>query len=294
MLIAWNEEKFSLGLPSIDIQHRELFVLTNKLAETIQKKSTIQYDIFKRSTDSIIKNLYNYSSYHFLSEEQLFSEYSFPGAEEHIKKHGRFSEMIKNYLDDRKEKNTLSLEYLQDFLVEWIVNHIIEDDGKYCSFFKSGGVIKDISLTENDKQRNDYIVSWEEKKLSLNILEIDNQHRELINILQQTNDLQQTSIARKKLYIPIIIQKLIAYSQYHFTYEEEQMAKIDYEGLDVHREIHKSFIADINKFYMDYKNGSANLTDKLILFLKDWVVEHILGEDGKFKNALLAQKKSEV
>ena len=286
MLVQWQNEKHSLGIEVIDSQHKELFILINKLNSLIEKKD---YDLEhkQREAASIIKNLYNYSSYHFLSEEELFAQHGYPEADSHRNKHDKFREIIKNYLEDIRTTPNLSLEYLQDFLVEWIIEHIQQDDHAYAYYFTEHGIKPEIQISDKGKQRNNILRLWEQKKLSLEILEIDEQHREIVRILQQTNDLQYVSEKRKLIFVPIIIRKLFYYAQFHFAYEEEFLAKNQYRSIDEQIEQHKTFVADINKFYEEYQSGLSLLTDKIIFFLRDWIVEHILKEDKKYKEELL-------
>ena len=285
MLVKWNDN-FSVGIPVIDIQHKELFVLTNKLNEIIQNKSVQPPQIVRADAEALLKNLFNYSSYHFISEEQLFREYSFPEADAHTGIHNKFRETIKGFIEENSQKQNVSLEYLQDFLVTWIVEHVKNEDGKYRDFFAGQSIQPKVEKTEKGIERSRKLSLWEEKKLSLEIVEIDNQHRELIRILQQTNDLQRTSDERKKIYLPVIIQKLFYYTQYHFSFEEEHMSKNEYPKLPQHRSEHQIFIDKVNNFVTDYEKDSAELTDKIIIFLRDWTVEHILKEDKEYKNYL--------
>ena len=138
------------------------------------------------------------------------------------------------------------------------------------------------------EEKNDNILSeWKKKKLELEINDIDNQHKELIYILQQTNDLQHTSDARKKVFLPVIIKKLFYYAQFHFSYEEEHMSKNNYGQIKKQQELHKAFISEIMKFAEEYKKGYITLTDEIIIFVKDWVINHILTEDKQYKDYLV-------
>ena len=288
MLIIWDEKIFSVGIHNLDAQHRELITQTNKLSDTLAEKDSVSPDVFNDRIKSVTKSLYNYANYHFLSEEELFSKYDFPEIEEHKKIHAKFTKLIKNYLGDSHGSEEFSLEYLQDFLVEWIINHIQVEDRKYADFFQKNSISESDELDEKKQVRKEVNNIWIDKKLQLNIVEMDNQHRELVNILQQTNDLQRVSDTRKDLFMPIILKKLIFYAQYHFSYEEEQMARYNFNRIHTHKGIHKSFVQDINSFYEKLKNGDANVTDQLISYLKNWVVEHILQEDKLLKDALIS------
>lgn len=285
MFIEWNNKRYNLGIPTIDNQHRELFVITNQLHDLLEKEQ-YQSDAVK-----ILKRLYAYTSYHFASEEGLLEEYSYPEINNHKNIHKTFTNKIKEFLKGVREKRNFPLAPLQDFLVEWILKHIQGEDVKYTNFFKEASIKPDVNFSVSDKKRNNVIKGWEKQKLLLEIQGIDNQHKELIYILQQTNDLQHTGESRKRIYIPIIIKKLFYYSQFHFSYEEEHMAKNQFPLLKEQQDFHNSFIKEIIHFAELYKSGMTDITDEIIHFLKDWTIEHILTEDKKYKVYLESERE---
>jgi hemerythrin-like metal-binding protein len=281
MFVQWNQEQHGIDIEVIDTQHQELFILTNQLHDLIEAEARDGEAIIK-----VLKRLYAYTGFHFVSEEGLFREYGYPGVEEHIVVHESFRKKIKEYLDDFRDKPNMPLESLQDFLVEWIIGHIIGDDRHYAEYFEANNIVPELYFSPAQNSRSEDLNLWQQKKLELEIKTIDDQHKQLIAILQQTNDLQHTSEARKLIFLPIIIKKLFYYTQFHFSYEEEHMAKNSYPLLHDHQEQHKHFIGEIVKFANEYKEGRIRLTDEIILFLRDWTVNHILEEDRKYKRFL--------
>jgi|GEM_PF-576944 len=287
MFIDWNDEKHSIGIKIIDNQHKELFLVTNQLHE-ILKLEQYQDEAIK-----VLKNLYAYTSYHFVSEESLLKEYKYPDTEDHIRIHNSFRDKIKESLEGVRSRRNYPLEPLQDYLVEWILKHIQVQDMQYAKYFKEHSVEMEMHFSISDEKSDDVLSQWKKRKLELEIIDIDNQHKELIYILQQTNDLQHTSESRKKIYLPEIFKKLFYYAQYHFAYEEEHMSKNGYDLIDKQKELHKEFISKIIKFTEDYKSGLIGLTDDLIIFLKNWTIDHILTEDKKYKQFLESREGAE-
>lgn len=284
MFIEWNNEKHSLGIPTIDNQHRELFRMTNEVHQLLINGND------RNKAIKVLKRLYAYTGYHFTSEESIQKEYGYPGLSGHAKIHGHFKKRIKEELEGMRDKGNSPLSPLQDFLVEWILKHIQGEDTKYARFFRESGINPELHFSVSEQNRTDVLDQWKIRQLELEIREIDNQHRELIAILQQTNDLQYTGIKRKKIYIPVIIRKLFYYSQYHFSYEEEHMAQGGYEKLKSHQDLHRDFIRKIREFAEKYNRGTEELTDEIILFLKDWTINHIIQEDRDYKDFLLYRK----
>ncbi len=278
MFVQWDQKQHGIDIEVIDSQHRELFILTNQLHDEIESESRDSEMIIK-----VLKRLYAYTGFHFVSEEGLFREYGYPDVEEHLELHENFRKEIKQYLDEYREKPNMPLEHLQDFLVEWILKHIHGDDREYAGYFAANNIVPELHFSPAQSSRSEVLNLWQQKKLGLEIKAIDDQHKQLIAILQQTNDLQHTSEARKQLFLPIIIKKLLYYTQYHFSYEEEHMAKNAYPLLHDHQELHKYFVGEVSGFAQKLKTGKINLTDEIIVFLRDWTVKHILEEDKKYK-----------
>lgn len=276
--IIWQDEKYSVGNEIIDNQHKQLISIINELHALLRKNQ------YQEEAVQLIKQLNAYTEYHFLSEEGLFKEYKVPNYSEHIQHHNEFRNKIKEAAKRIRQEPFYPIEKLLKYLVEWILMHVQKEDKAYSEFFKSKAIVPNIHFSISEEKKDNIIAQWDSRQLSLEIGEIDTQHKELIYILQQTNDLQYTSDVRKKIYLPIIIKKLFYYSRFHFLYEEDHMAKHNYPGLEEHKKLHISFIEDIQKFAADYRKGKRNLTDNLILYIKDWTVNHILGADKEYKN----------
>lgn len=284
MLVKWKNEEHSIKIPDIDEQHQELFMVINQLYEVRIEGGSLSDKL------KILKRLYTYTNYHFLSEERLFLEHSYPQTKAHIATHNEFRNKIKELLQDIREKPNTDLAPMQDYLIEWVINHIMGADKVYSDYFTENGIIPDIHISS--KNRADAMVLWEKKQLALGIAEIDKQHKELINILQLANDLNFASDERVYTFIPEIIKKMFYYSQYHFSYEEEYMAKQSYPDLKEHQNWHGTFIAETKSFADKYNAGkSTDIVNEIVFFLKDWTLNHILTEDKSFKDYLIVKKK---
>jgi hemerythrin-like metal-binding protein len=131
--IVWNET-LSVGIGSLDDQHKKLVGYVNDLQGAVQDEHS------KDAIRNILLNLIDYSLFHFQTEEKLFGRYSYPQASEHINEHLDFEEKVRKFVSDYKNgKITLSLA-LMDFLKNWLINHIMVTDKQYSKFLISNGV----------------------------------------------------------------------------------------------------------------------------------------------------------
>ncbi len=124
---------------------------------------------------------------------------------------------------------------------------------------------------------------WEEK-YSVNVKEIDEQHKKLINIL---GDLHTAMLGAKAMDIlEKILKELIDYTDYHFKTEEKFMTQYNYPQYKEHKESHDDFTKKVSDFYTDFKQGKKFISVELLFFLKDWLINHILGEDKRYSEFL--------
>ncbi|WP_291653755.1 bacteriohemerythrin [Clostridium sp.] len=122
--------------------------------------------------------------------------------------------------------------------------------------------------------------SWSEK-FSVNIEVIDNQHKELFDILDSCYELLLKNHDDDKYdKIIAILEQLKDYTIYHFKTEEEFMRKNRYSKFLSHKFAHDSFMEQINCFDIysidiDQKQYINNILD----VVSNWIKVHILETD---------------
>jgi len=132
-MFQWDE-KYSVGIQSIDTQHREIFEILEKLVEAMKKGHGSDV------TTQIILNLERYAVNHFKKEEFFFNRFNFQGSAEHIREHQDFKSKIVSLKSDLKSgKITLTFDLLS-FLKEWIDHHILLVDKQYSECFRQNGL----------------------------------------------------------------------------------------------------------------------------------------------------------
>ena len=119
-------------------------------------------------------------------------------------------------------------------------------------------------------------MEWKEK-YCIGIDPIDNQHKELIDIISK---LEQSLTENKgeRRFIETL-RFLVDYTKFHFKTEEELMNEIDFPRYVLHRELHNNFIKKITEILVNLKNKKPTKPVELLDFLIDWVINHVLDED---------------
>jgi len=128
------ENKYSVGIQSIDSQHKEIFKFMNNLLVAMKEGKA------SKLTLQIILELEKYALVHFQKEEFFFNRFNYSGTAEHIEEHHIFIRKVAELKSDLNSgKITLTFELL-NFLKDWIDHHILEVDMKYSECFRQNGL----------------------------------------------------------------------------------------------------------------------------------------------------------
>ncbi len=131
VFIEWNQS-YSVNVRLIDEQHKKLFKLINAFhnAET--------------NIDQTTQDLMAYVSFHFKTEEEYFDRFEYEESREHKKQHHFYEQKIReliNALGDDKNNDEQKIgQETENFVRDWITNHIKISDKKYARCFNEHGL----------------------------------------------------------------------------------------------------------------------------------------------------------
>lgn len=132
-IMRWTDS-LSVGISSIDNQHKRLIDLINTLFSEMNSGNS------KHAVSSALTKLIEYTGSHFAYEEELFIKHGYPDKNTHMRIH---KNLVSQVLDFQKQFDSgeadVSLE-LMEFLKDWLIKHIKGTDAKYSSFLLSKGV----------------------------------------------------------------------------------------------------------------------------------------------------------
>jgi hemerythrin len=132
--IQWSE-KFSVGVIELDQQHQQLIKLLNRMISAHGTIST-----HSETISDILTEMTRYAQTHFKTEEMLMEAYSYPGLEEQKMQHRDFRKKTVDFCTATTQGFEQIPEALLEYLVDWLVHHILEVDMAYRSFFEDKGV----------------------------------------------------------------------------------------------------------------------------------------------------------
>ena len=120
---------------------------------------------------------------------------------------------------------------------------------------------------------------WDDS-YEIGITEIDRQHRQLVDIINELADAMISQKGDKK--VPQILQKLVDYIQLHFTTEEEVMRRENYPALDKQCREHLEMTGEVLELRKNYAKNHEISPSEVLGFLCDWLKNHILESDMEF------------
>ncbi|MBK9503173.1 MAG: hemerythrin family protein [Leptospiraceae bacterium] len=130
----WQENRFQLGIPLIDIQHLWLLYIITTLEASLSNAESLSETL----KDSIV-GIIDYITEHFSLEEEILKEFKYPGFEEHVKHHRQFVDTLQDK-HDLANTNELAALGLLNMLQKWLFQHILKDDRMYVDFFKRNSI----------------------------------------------------------------------------------------------------------------------------------------------------------
>jgi len=128
------------------------------------------------------------------------------------------------------------------------------------------------------------LTEWDES-YNLGIKEIDEHHQKLVELINNVYDIILYST--KKRDIERILQELMDYTNYHFEAEEQMMKEARFSRYRSHVKRHNEFKMQLNALFAGYHSGEAFVSTDVVLFLREWLLNHILKEDKKCADYLL-------
>ncbi len=128
---------------------------------------------------------------------------------------------------------------------------------------------------------NDII--WD-KTLSVDVKEIDEDHRRLVELFNILNHSVVEGDATN--YIEAVLEELISCTVWHFRHEERLMLKYGYKGFVEHKTEHQELIDSAKALQQKFLQERKPVSSEDLEFLEIWLTEHILVADREMGSYL--------
>lgn len=120
---------------------------------------------------------------------------------------------------------------------------------------------------------------WSDK-YSVEIEEIDNQHKKLFKAIDRFQESLNKN--EKEKAMRDVLTELLEYTKIHFTTEEQYFRELNYPGAETHKIEHEKFINKIESIYEKLDNGELVLSLEITNYLRSWLRGHIQVTDRKY------------
>ncbi|MBN1252142.1 MAG: bacteriohemerythrin [Bacteroidales bacterium] len=142
------------------------------------------------------------------------------------------------------------------------------------NFIKQSGLV----IPENLAKESN-LINWSDSfSIGLNI--IDQQHRKWIDFINSLYKSFKNDAPAKDISEDIL--KLLDYTDYHFGFEEKYLEDFKCNSGNDHKKNHEKFVSTIKKFQAQFSDGNYDAVYKIIVFLNNWVITHIQGDDKAY------------
>ena len=131
--VEWKDE-YSVGIDSIDRQHKKLIALINSLQTAVDYSAGAEYE--REALDALV----DYTKTHFSYEEDMMEKNGYPDVTTHRAEHELMISRVEQVLAEYQKNPDTAMQNAIDFLRDWLINHINGTDKQYSSFLIDRGV----------------------------------------------------------------------------------------------------------------------------------------------------------
>ncbi len=128
------------------------------------------------------------------------------------------------------------------------------------------------------------LITWNDR-LSVGYQPIDDQHRRLVELINQLHDAMTQGKGHESL--GKTLDGLVDYTQTHFASEEAMMQACGYSGYAGQKAQHVELTRKVLELRSQFHTGQTVITMDVMKFLKEWLVNHIQHAD-KVAGAFIA------
>jgi hemerythrin len=141
-LLPWND-RLSVGMESIDAQHRMLVETLNELHHAVMRGAA------RDVTGMLLHTLLAYTRGHDAAEEAMMAKVNYPELKEHKALHRELLQIIEVHTA-RFERGEIAIghEFLQ-YLRDWLTHHVQEVDAAYRPWIAEYEFETQAALTAN-------------------------------------------------------------------------------------------------------------------------------------------------
>ena len=121
--IEWRDE-FSVGVPSVDHEHRELIDLINSLSDQASRARS------RKEVVAVLGEIYAQIAAHFALEEKIMRTARYDGLPEHKGEHEQLLDELRDIMDRVEDDGSYDDERMTKDLETWFTVHFRTQDAR--------------------------------------------------------------------------------------------------------------------------------------------------------------------
>ena len=135
-------------------------------------------------------------------------------------------------------------------------------------------------LSKIREEKKEVLLEWSDK-MKIGIPSIDGQHEQLVGMLNELYAGFKAGTARQ--VVGPVLNRLIQYTAMHFKHEEDIFDRINYSDAKRHKAEHANLVKRVLDVQAKFEsNQDSVLSQDLMAFLRNWLMDHILGTDTRY------------
>jgi len=131
--IIWSNA-YSVGVQSIDEQHKNIIRIINKLSIASNSPSHAE------SVPEVLAEMLRYAKEHLAYEELLLKKHDYPDFENHKSKHIEYVESIIKFSTEAITEQQPNPKKLLTYLHSWWTHHILHEDMQYSEYLQKKNI----------------------------------------------------------------------------------------------------------------------------------------------------------
>jgi len=125
------------------------------------------------------------------------------------------------------------------------------------------------------------LLAWSDR-YSVGIKIIDEQHKELIDLINDMYDHVNNDDTSERIYFKAILRHIIDKIKTHFETEEKILRATNFQGYAEHKKTHDSFLLTVIENILKFESGKRVSLVSFTIFFKNWILSHILMMDKQY------------
>ena len=130
-LIEWKDA-YNIGFARFDLEHQRLMLAANRVIVSVFERQTGQLT-------SALADLSDEACAHFDEEERLMEDSFYPQLRQHRDAHNRLMRELASFAA-RARKDSIGVDEVSTFLLDWLLEHILQADVQYAAYFQERGL----------------------------------------------------------------------------------------------------------------------------------------------------------